>query len=260
MKKYTESGKNVHSYFNKARIATLNQIKEVLGTTSTMTVFRRLKSLGYLSSYSHRGKYYTLLDIPQFSSDGLWSFNSVWFSRYGNLRETVRTFIEESSAGWSAQELENILHVEVKRPLLQLYQQDKIFREKSAGVYVYYATHPDKKRSQLLIRREKDAEVSIGLPAQIEALSHELKAAIILFFSILDERQRRLYAGLEAQKMGHGGDRQIAELLGMDVHTVAKGRRELFGGEIIRDGIRKSGAGRKMIEKKLRKSSSESNN
>ena len=259
MRKNINPTKDLTPFFDKARIATLDQIKETLGTTSTMTVFRKLKSLGYISSYSHRGKYYTLLDIPRFSNDGLWSFNSVWFSRYGNLRETVRVFIEESSAGWSAQELENILHVEVKRPLLQLCQRKKIFRKKSSGIYVYYATHPDKKRRQLLNRREKDAAVSIGLPAQIEALSHELKAAIILFFSILDERQRRLYAGLEAQKMGHGGDRQIANLLGMDVHTVAKGRRELFSGDIVQDGIRKSGAGRKMIEKKLRKSSSESN-
>ena len=38
-------------------------------------------------------------------------------------------------------------------------------------------------------------------------MSHELQAAIILFFSVLDEKQRRLYAGLESQKFGHGGDR-----------------------------------------------------
>ena len=72
------------------------------------------------------------------------------------------------------------------------------------------------------------AEITIGLPAQIEVLSHELKAAIILFFSLLDEQQRRLYAGLEAQKMGHGGDSRIAELLGLGVHTVAKSAKALY--------------------------------
>jgi hypothetical protein len=30
--------------------------------------------------------------------------------------------------------------------------------------------------------------------------------AIVVFYSLLDERQRRLYAGLEATKIGHGGD------------------------------------------------------
>jgi len=253
MNSSVESSDKVVLYFGKVKIATLHELKGILNTTSTMTIFRRLKSLGYLSSYSHRGKYYTLSNIPEFDNSGLWTFNSIWFSRYGNLLETVKIFIDDSHAGMTAQELENILHVEVKRPLLQLYQANAIYREKSAGVYVYFSTHSDKHRSQSLIRREKNSEVTIGLPAQIEALSHELKAAIILFFSILDERQRRLYAGLEAQKMGYGGDCKIAELLGMDVHTVAKGRRELFGGEIVRDSIRKNGGGRKMTEKKRRK-------
>ena len=34
----------------------------------------------------------------------------------------------------------------------------------------------------------------------------QLRAAIVLFASLLDERQRRLYAGLESLKCGWGGD------------------------------------------------------
>jgi hypothetical protein len=90
-------------------------------------------------------------------------------------------------------------------------------------------------------------------------LSHELKAAIILFFSLLDEQQRRLYAGLESQKFGRGGDRKIADLLGLDAHTVAKGRRDLFSGEIDREHIRQEGGGRKRLEKKHQRSSKKSN-
>jgi hypothetical protein len=52
-------------------------------------------------------------------------------------------------------------------------------------------------------------------------LPPEMKAAIILFFSLLDEQQRRLYAGLEAQKLGYGGDPKIAEFFGVSVHTAA---------------------------------------
>jgi hypothetical protein len=251
MRKIIISPNEIISYFDKEKISTINQLKKTFMTSSTMTIFRRLKSLGYLTSYSHRGKYYTLMNIAAFNKQGIWSYRSVWFSAQGNLCNTVKHFVTQSEAGWSAQELGNILHVEVKRPLLQLCISKDIYREKSSGVYVYYSTLPDVQRMQLLMRREKNAEVTIGLPAQIEALSHELKAAIILFFSLLDEQQRRLYAGLEAHKMGHGGDRQISELLGMDVHTVAKGRRELFGGDVLRGGsIRKNGGGRKRTEKK----------
>jgi hypothetical protein len=84
----------------------------------------------------------------------------------------------------------------------------------------------------------------------VAVLPEEAKAAIVLFFSLLDEKQRRLYAGLEAAKLGHGGDRRMAEFLGLDVHTVAKGRRELLEGAVRREGIRHPGAGRKPAEKK----------
>jgi hypothetical protein len=245
----------LQSFLHSEKIATLEQLKAALGTTGTMTVFRRLKALGYLSSYSHRGKYYTLPQIPEFDEQGLWSYQSVWFSRFGNLVATVKEVVEEAKAGWTAQELERILQVEVKRPLLQLYEGKAIHREKLSGVYTYFSREAGKRRGQLLMRKQSWAEAEIGLPTEIEAVSHELKAAIILFFSLLDEQQRRLYAGLEAHKMGHGGDHKIAELLGLDVHTVAKGRRELFGGQVQRGRVRKQGAGRKAAEKKRRRSS-----
>jgi hypothetical protein len=88
-------------------------------------------------------------------------------------------------------------------------------------------------------------------PAVGTQLSPELKAGMILFYSLLDERQRRLYAGLEAHKAGYGGDRKVAEFLGLDVHTVARGRRELFAGEVERQRVRQVGGGRKRAEKKL---------
>jgi len=75
-------------------------------------------------------------------------------------------------------------------------------------------------------------------------LPDELKAATVLFYSLLDERQRRLYAGLEAMNVGHGGDTQVAELLGIDPGSVARGRQELLGGEVEPGRVRRPGGGR----------------
>jgi hypothetical protein len=77
----------------------------------------------------------------------------------------------------------------------------------------------------------------------------EIKAAIILFVSLLDEKQRRLFAGLESMQFGHGGDKWIAELLSFDPHTVAKGRRQLLARDIQFEGVRASGAGRPEVKK-----------
>jgi hypothetical protein len=236
------------------KIATIQELKEALKTDSTMTVFRKLQTLNYLSSYSHRGKYYTLSEIPDFDELGLWSYQSVYFSKYGNLVETARAFVNESEAGFTSQELNHILSVESKQALLNLLKKGHIHREKMSGIYVYFSNERIKQRSQILLRQDREIPL-MRASIEPEVISHELKAAIILFFSLLDEKQRRLYAGLEALKLGHGGDQKIAQLFGLDAHTVARGRRELFESDIELERVRKIGGGRKPVEKKHRKSS-----
>ena len=234
----------------RQKIATLEELKQALATSATMTVFRRLKALGYRTSYSHRGRHYTLLDIPRFDERGLWSWQSVWFSRDGNLLSTAQRFVEESEAGLSAGELQALLNVEVKEPLLELYRRGAIAREQMGGVYVYFSLEPGVRRAQCLRRQSPPAAFEMSDSALGGEILPELKAAIILFFSLLDEQQRRLYAGLEAHKIGYGGDRKIADFLGLDVHTVSRGRRELFGEQVERERVRRQGSGRPRAEKK----------
>ena len=52
------------------------------------------------------------------------------------------------------------------------------------------------------------------------------------------------------------GDQHIANLFGMDPHTVAHGRRELVEGDWVSDRLRAPGGGRPTVKKKRRKSSS----
>ena len=55
----------------------------------------------------------------------------------------------------------------------------------------------------------------------------ETKRHMRAFFQSLNERDRRRYAGLEAEKLGHGGVSYISEVLGCDRKTVSKGIEEL---------------------------------
>jgi len=236
-------------FLKSNKIATLEELKQALRTSSTMTVFRKLRSIGYLSSYSHRGKYYTMPGIARFDQIGLWAWHSIWFSQFGNLVETSKEFVACSTAGFTAKELEKTLHVETKHSLLKLFQAKRLYRERISGLYVYVAFEPAKRKSQIAMRRSSTSQFEFDLSYELQALSEELKAAIVLFFSLLDEKQRRLYAGLEAFKMGYGGDKKIAQLLGLNEHTVAKGRQELFTGQIEEQRIRQEGAGRKSVEK-----------
>jgi hypothetical protein len=232
------------------KIATMAELKEALGTQAAATVFRKLESLAYRTSYSHRGRYYTLDEIARFDELGLWSFRSVWFSQFGTLVATVEALIGASEAGFDAAELEAVLHVECKAALLELARGRRLARQQVGGRYVYFSADAPARRHQLAARQVYDATPdALGLGAGVRVLPDEVKAAIVLFYSLLDERQRRLYAGLEALKVGHGGDAQVAELLGIDPSTVARGRRELLGGEVGAGRVRRPGGGRKATPK-----------
>jgi hypothetical protein len=236
------------------KIATMPELKAALGTGVDLSVFRKLRELSYHSSYSHRGKYYTLDEIARFDALGLWSFRAVWFSEHGTLLRTCEALVNEAKAGYATDELESLLHVGVKDPLRKLAGEGRIVREKLGGRYVHFAVNNARRREQLRARHVWDAqprEDSLGIGVRV--VPDELKAAIILFYSLLDEGQRRLYAGLESLKLGHGGDRRIAELLGLDPGTVARGRRELLSQDVERERVRRAGGGRKPAEKKRRK-------
>ena len=245
MNKPKYSNRDAELFLIKNKISMLKDLKEAVGTKVDMTVFRILKSLPSRSSYSHGGRFYTLDSIAEFDDNGLWCHQSVCFSRYGNLVSTLEHFVTKSKAGYFATDLERMLHVEVKSPLLRLFKKGSIGRKKISGSYLYSSPVPAIRKKQLLSH-----QVQVAAPTYF---SDEIKAAIILFVSMLDEQQRRLFAGLEALKIGHGGDLQIAELLGLHPQTVAKGRRELQEHDVQFDRIRVMGAGRKQVEKKPRR-------
>jgi hypothetical protein len=240
----------------KQRIATLPELMTALGTDARRTVFRKLAELNYRTSYSHRGSYYTLDEIAEFDEVGLWSWGQVWFSSHGTLLSTAATLVEGADCGYFVDELDNVLSVGTKDALRKLYRDARLTREQLAGQFLYCSADEDRKRRQFLTRRAMLAEPGIAGPIPDKAIMpDELRAAIVLFFSLLDEKLRRLYAGLEALKTGRGGDARIAELLGLEVGTVARGRRELLDQDVEVARVRRAGAGRSPVEKKRRKSS-----
>lgn len=228
--------------FKRLRAVTMPEMKSALGTPVDMTVFRKLASLDYLTSYSHRGSYYTLKSIPRFDDQGIWLARGAWFSRHGTLLNTAEALVKEASAGYRAAELERVLHVPVKDVLRQLTLGGRVHREDFKGLYLYTAKDRTRRQEQLAARQ--------ALGQSVDEEDHQRRAAIVLFYSLLDEQQRRLYAGVESLKQGHGGDRTLSEILGLDEETVARGRRELLEGQVQRDRVRRPGSGRPRAEKK----------
>lgn len=236
--------------FRRSKIATLDQLSDALGSASPITVFRKLDPLHYRTSYSHRGRYYTLDRVARFDDNGLWSHDAVWFSHFGTLVDTAAAFVNRAPSGYFVAELDQALHVSVQDTLLQLVHQGRLARQQVSGLYLYCSADPILRRRQLQARQAAITS-AVAATQLLDADSEVVKAGILLFYSLLDEQQRRLFAGLEALR--HDNDRLIADLFGLDAHTVAKGRRELVNQQVVRGRIRHPGGGRKPTEKKLRR-------
>jgi len=77
-----------------------------------------------------------------------------------------------------------------------------------------------------------------------------------VLLSRLDEQQRRWYVALESEKIGHGGDKLLSQITGMDVETIRRGRRELDEDMVGRpsERVRETGGGQPAVEKKTHRS------
>ena len=101
---------------------------------------------------------------------------------------------------------------------------------------------------QKVIHQCKCPECQTGSSSDIQA-EHQ---RVNLFMSRLDEQQRRWFAAVEAERMGHGGTKRVSEITGLNVNTIRRGRREMARNLEGRptEQQRLAGGGRKAVEKK----------
>ena len=144
----------LESLFRRKRAALLDDLRAALGTASRTTIFRILRAVGYFTSYSHAGRYYTLRRIPEFDGCGLWSWRGIGFSSRGTLRATLVFLIEESPAGQTHEELRQRLGLRVHDTLRSLVLGRAIGRERFQDVYLYLNADPKKAAAQLAARRQ----------------------------------------------------------------------------------------------------------
>ena len=134
--------------FRRLRALTMLEMKAALGTEVDATVFRKLATLPYRTSYSQRGAYYTLDSLARFDAQGLWCCRGAWFSRHGTLLDTAAVLVHQAPAGYWIAELEAVLHIPVKDALRQLVQAGRLHREDFGGHYLYTAAERRRRQEQ----------------------------------------------------------------------------------------------------------------
>jgi len=81
--------------------------------------------------------------------------------------------------------------------------------------------------------------------------TQETESQMQELYNRLPEKNRRLYAGVEASKLGRGGVSYIARLFNCSRNTILRGIKELSEEEVLdKDRNRKVGGGRSSVLKK----------
>ena len=153
--------------FLSAQVMTLSQLETLL-SCSQRSVQRHLSKWGCLRSYNYNGTYFSLPAIARFDSLGVWMYQDIGFSRFGNLKDTVVQLVSNSPAGLTATELGQILGVNAHSFMSQFRVDPRLKREKWGGRFVYFCAEHDIRIAQ---RRERSTSQSAPpLPSDAQAI------------------------------------------------------------------------------------------
>lgn len=154
--------------FTSRKILTIEQVAGLLQCT-IITARRFLKASRALTSYNQKGRYYTLTGIPRFDRNGLWRYRDVFFTKHGNLRNTIVYLVANSSVGLSAGEIGEIVGLDPTSFMHHFRNEKGITREKHDGRFIYFSDNPEICSAQI-IKRISVREQMISFPSDADAL------------------------------------------------------------------------------------------
>ena len=190
-----EATRSLARLLRRKRALDFLEIQAGSGGRSRRSLFRDLASMGYLTSFTHAGRYYTLADIPQFDEHGLWFHQGIGFSRAGTLKKTLVERVAVAEAGCTHRELEALLHIRVHNTLLGLVHDQLITRERIEKLYLYVSAEAKRAAAQVATRRERmDAateEVALPDDTVIDVLLEVIHAGkVVVAPAVVAERLR----------------------------------------------------------------------
>ena len=130
--------KSLKEIFKKSKVLTLNQVSKTRDC-SIRTVQRQFAELAVLRSYNKNSRYYTLSEIAKFNAHGIWCYRDIFFSKYGDLRQTVKHAIVASDDGLSSNEIGDIVNLLPRSFMHHFREMEGVSREKHGGVYIYFS-------------------------------------------------------------------------------------------------------------------------
>ncbi len=155
--------------FKKEKITTVVQLADWL-SCSVVTARRRLKSWNAYTSYNLNGRYYTLPGITRFNDIGLWQYQGAFFSRHGNLKQTLIHLVTHSAQGLSGAELGEILGLQPRSFLSHFRDHPAIYRQNLMGRWIWFAADHKTREQQTQTRLSEEDTRTSRIPSDSEAV------------------------------------------------------------------------------------------
>lgn len=116
------------------------------------TLRRDIKHLNGITSYTHRGKFITLPNIPVFDENGIWYYKDIGFTKYRNSLDLIVSIIENNE-GITKEKIESILKIKISKQIQILLKKDRLHRVKVGAKYFYLSENlaKNKKRQMQVI-------------------------------------------------------------------------------------------------------------
>jgi hypothetical protein len=173
---------------------------------SRSTVLRRLAEHSYCSSYNYSGRFLTIAEVADFDLGGLWAWKTARFSRHGNLKETVRHFVEDSEGGMTHKEMAALLGVRAHNTLLDLVEEKRVRRERLGPTFVYVSRKAAVRRAQ--VRRRKSF---LAKRRKLRPSSRQIIATLLEL--IRDPLVQRQEIVLRCQRIGVSISRDLVDAI-----------------------------------------------
>jgi hypothetical protein len=168
--------KSVKSFIIKRKVVT---IPELIGffNRSRATIFRTLAKIEHITSYNHNHSGITLPSTPTFDSEGLWKYNSFYFSKWRTLNETIQNIVNKSPTGFYPRELTDILGVRVHNHLSRCLIENKVVRNNDFGHPIYFSMIPETRQRQY---EERIKTSKIRMPYEKPPLNKENTLRVLI--------------------------------------------------------------------------------
>lgn len=159
----------------KEKVFTLKRLVSLLGCSSRAAQ-SKLQQWRTYTSYNQNSRYYAMPDIPQFDAHGLWHYKGKYFSRYGNLKQTVVHLIVESECGLSGDQIGKLVGLAPQSFLHHFREVADMRRIKQHGVFIYFSADPERYDQQV---QKRLATVSYPVKPLTDAMAITILVALI---------------------------------------------------------------------------------